>query len=71
MLDTSSTNTLMSLIKVLLQENIDLQIDNRNSTHQTNDDALNSKIGFYSKDIIILDYLMTSRQLLDILKENP
>lgn len=49
-------------------------MDNNNRisvNYQANDDALNGKIGFYSKDIIILDYLMTSRQLLDILKENP
>ena len=30
-----------------------------------------SNIEKYSKDIVILDYLMTARQLLDILRENP
>ena len=41
------------------------------NNYQNTDDNLNGKINFYSKDIIILDYLMTARQLLDILKENP
>ena len=86
LLETKSTNMLMMLLKQRLESSVGVQEEMNlyttpyshkrkiSNLSQENPEAMlgpSEIVDKNSKDIINFDYLMTARQLLDILRENP